>query len=35
MQWTSTKEKGEIGHVITMESGAIWPGIVGRKIEQE
>jgi len=27
--------KGEIGHVITAESRAIWPGIVGRKIEQE
>jgi len=29
----STEEKGEIEHVITVESGAIWPGIVGRKIE--
>jgi len=30
-----TEEKGEIGHVITVESGAIWPGIVGRRIKQE
>jgi len=31
----STEEKRGIGHVITAESGTIWPGIVGRKIEQK
>jgi len=35
MQWISTEEKEEIGHVITVESGAIWPETVRRKIEQE
>jgi len=30
-----TKEEGEIGHIIIVKSGAIWPGIVGRKIKQE
>jgi len=35
MQWTLTEEEGEIEHVITVESGAIWPEIVGRKIGQE
>jgi len=30
-----TEEKEKIGHVITVESGTIWPGIVGRRIKQE
>jgi len=30
-----TEEKGEIGHVITVENGVIWPGIVERRIKQE
>jgi len=30
-----TEEERKIGHVIIVESRAIWPGIVGRKIKQE
>jgi len=30
-----TEEEEKIGHAITVESRAIWPGTVRRKIEQE
>jgi len=30
-----TEGEGEIGYVIIVESRAIWPEIVGRKIKQE
>jgi len=30
-----TEGEGEIRHVIIVESGAIWPRIVRRKIKQE
>jgi len=35
MQWILIGGEEEIEHAITVESGAIWPGTVGRKIEQE
>jgi len=35
MQWTLIEKEGEIEHTITVESGAIWLGIVGKKIGQE
>ena len=34
-QWMSTEEKEGTEHVITVESLAIWPKIVGKRIEQE
>jgi len=30
----SIEEEGEIGHVTTVESLAIWPETVGRRIKQ-
>jgi len=35
MQWILIREDGEIEYAITVESGAIWPGTVERKIGQE